>query len=100
MIELIETQSKNALNRALNNLPVHNKPTIKAFQNDEDEIVIDAMFGSEIKTYSLKASKYDVFEWYWGVRSTNGVNVDEVLNSNIYKQYAEHFKNDWEEVKQ
>ena len=61
MIELIETQSKNALNRALNNLPVHNEPTIKAFQNDEDEIVIDAMFGSEIKTYSLKASKYDVF---------------------------------------
>ena len=87
-------------NRSYNYLPLHNEPTIKAFQNGEDEIVIDAMFGSKIKTYTLIASEYDVFKWYWGEESTNGVNVDEVLNSNVYKQYAEHFKNDWEEVKQ
>ena len=37
-------------NRSYNYLPLHNEPTIKAFQNDEDEIVIDATFGSEIKT--------------------------------------------------
>ena len=87
-------------NKSYNYLPLHNKPVIKAFQNGEDEIVIDAMFGSEIKTYTLIASEYDVFKWYWGEESTNGVNVDEVLNSNVYKQYAEHFKNDWKEVKE
>lgn len=100
MIELIETKTKTAMRNYSNSLPLHNEPIIDAFQNDEDEIVINVTSGSEIKTYSLAASEYGVFTWYWGDGPTYGVVIKEVLNGEIYIMYAEHFRKDWEEVKE
>lgn len=99
-IELIEPKTKIAMRNYKPALPLHNEPIIDAFQNDESEIVINVISGSGIKTYSLAASEYDVFTWYWGDGSTNGVVIKEVLNGEIYIMYAEHFRKDWEEVKE
>ena len=105
-IELIETQSKNAFNRALNNLPVRNEPIIEVSQNTDTEILIlvlnpnPAENESSFKGYTLAASKWDVFNWYWGTKCSKGVDIDEVLNNDIYTSYAEHYRKDWKEEKE
>ena len=101
-IELFQTKEKDAFDRALNNLPVHNEPIVEVTQNDDTEILILVLDpnhkdkDSSFKGYTLEATEEDVFKWYWGIEeSTNGVIVKEVLNNDIYIQYAEHFRKDW-----